>query len=831
MTPPYEYWYKRGRKMCSSSSSSSRNNSRSSSSPPFGYTTINSSMSMSIQQEGETRNESKNNNLNESENDNDNDNRKESKSTTTTTTAAVSMSMAMAMARNVTILSRGPNHILAWKPPSVVCHHSNWAGSRSNSKKKKKKKLLANGTFEYVYEEPEIPMLQRVRDAIHSIDYGNDSDSENDSYNDNANGDTPNPNGHDHDHEIEMKRINLVHRLDRGASGILLCAFANENEHDKDDDNSTNGSIKSHDDSSNINNDSDNSNNTQQRQRRRRQKMKGPTAILQEEMSKSTTTKTYVALVRGEGILKGEDLKKKGWFQVDRPIKDEKGRLNDATTLFRFVASQAEPLRLRSQVQVQEDGNNNDENNNENNNDVDDHHHNHNHDHDEYETKRIQQPRMSLVLARPQHGRWHQIRRHLNGLSHPILGDTSHGSSKTNREWKEQRNLPGERICLHLARLQMEPTPFTPHGIDCSCPLQEDILNMLRVYAPGVLEEALPVLREEGILIDVPDDHEYIVGTYNVPKIQGDDDHDDHDDDDENGKYRNKKSIKEDNVQVLSMGDTYVVVGKPPRVVVHNSSWTAKRRNEPTPMLQQVRDALGRKVNPLHRLDRSASGCLVFAFANDDNDKNNSEEGENSEFGSSREVTNTLINAMQNEDAVKTYIALVDGDGQWNGNNFMDKGWFTINSPVKDENGKLMNDAETDILFVTGTTLPPADAGEDMNMNMNMNMNKTEEGRKVSIVLARPKTGKYHQIRQHLSSGYVGHAILGDSSHGRSRTNRIWKKKRHLMKERTCLHLVKIEIPGTKCTPSGIEAFCPLPDDLMVMLDAIPGLLDKARPT
>ena len=28
-----------------------------------------------------------------------------------------------------------------------------------------------------------------------------------------------------------------------------------------------------------------------------------------------------------------------------------------------------------------------------------------------------------LVAARPLTGRWHQIRRHLNGLSHPILGD------------------------------------------------------------------------------------------------------------------------------------------------------------------------------------------------------------------------------------------------------------------------------------------------------------------------------------------------------------------------------------------------------------------------
>ena len=60
--------------------------------------------------------------------------------------------------------------------------------------------------------------------------------------------------------------------------------------------------------------------------------------------------------------------------------------------------------------------------------------------------------------------------------------------------------------------------------------------------------------------------------------------------------------IKEEkeNVNILSKGDAFIVVGKPPGVVVHDSRWTAKRRNEPTPMLQQVRNAVGRKVSPVH---------------------------------------------------------------------------------------------------------------------------------------------------------------------------------------------------------------------------------------
>jgi len=85
--------------------------------------------------------------------------------------------------------------------------------------------------------------------------------------------------------------------------------------------------------------------------------------------------------------------------------------------------------------------------------------------------------------------------------------------------------------------------------------------------------------------------------------------------------------------------------------------------------------------------------------------------------------------------------------------------------------------------------------------------------------------------RQHLASGTIGHAIIGDSSHGRSRTNRIWKKDRHLMKERVCLHLFHLQVPSSEYAPDGIDVTCPLSLDLVAMLEALPvKLLDEARP-
>ena len=214
----------------------------------------------------------------------------------------------------VTFLSRGKYHIIVSKPPSVMCHHSTWIGTR-------RKKSKQN-------EIPEIPMLQRVRDAIHSIDTENDTVSDN-----------------------VKRKVNLVHRLDRGASGALLLAFADDG----------GGYVNDSDDIVYDYTESD--------------LKKGPTATLSAAMSQPTATKTYIALVRGEGILRGENLTEKGWFEVNRPIKDKKGKLHDATTCFRFVAGQKAD-----------------------------------------ETCPVNRPRMSLVLARPHQGRWHQIRRHLNGM-------------------------------------------------------------------------------------------------------------------------------------------------------------------------------------------------------------------------------------------------------------------------------------------------------------------------------------------------------------------------------------------------------------------------------
>jgi tRNA pseudouridine65 synthase len=64
--------------------------------------------------------------------------------------------------------------------------------------------------------------------------------------------------------------------------------------------------------------------------------------------------------------------------------------------------------------------------------------------------------RYSLLRITPRTGRWHQIRRHLAHIRHPVVGDTGHGDGKHNRLFREHLNI--QRLMLHASTLSfIEP--------------------------------------------------------------------------------------------------------------------------------------------------------------------------------------------------------------------------------------------------------------------------------------------------------------------------------------------------------------------------------------
>lgn len=68
--------------------------------------------------------------------------------------------------------------------------------------------------------------------------------------------------------------------------------------------------------------------------------------------------------------------------------------------------------------------------------------------------KKFPKARYSLIEVSPITGRFHQIRRHMQRISHPVVGDAQHGDSHHNRFFREKLSIAG--LCLRATSLQFE---------------------------------------------------------------------------------------------------------------------------------------------------------------------------------------------------------------------------------------------------------------------------------------------------------------------------------------------------------------------------------------
>ncbi len=85
--------------------------------------------------------------------------------------------------------------------------------------------------------------------------------------------------------------------------------------------------------------------------------------------------------------------------------------------------------------------------------------------------------RYSLVRATPLTGRKHQIRRHLSHISHPIIGDVTHGKGKHNRFFAERFGI--RRLLLACTGVEFRH-PLDGRPIRVRAPLSADFLQLLK---------------------------------------------------------------------------------------------------------------------------------------------------------------------------------------------------------------------------------------------------------------------------------------------------------------------------------------------------------------
>jgi tRNA pseudouridine65 synthase len=190
-------------------------------------------------------------------------------------------------------------------------------------------------------------------------------------------------------------------------------------------------------------------------------------------------------------------------------------------------------------------------------------------------------------------------------------------------------------------------------------------------------------------------------------------------------------------VELLYQDDFIVAVNKPAGLLVHRS---AIDRHETRYAMQIVRDRLGRRVYPVHRLDKPTSGVLVFALDAD---------------------TARRMTELFSQSAVeKTYLAVVRGYTEETG---------TIDYALAEQLDR-MTDAKC-------LRDKPAQPAVTVYRRLGTAELPFAVGRyptaRYSLLRISPKTGRKHQIRRHMK--HIFHPVVGDTSHGDGRHNEFFR--------------------------------------------------------
>jgi tRNA pseudouridine65 synthase len=218
----------------------------------------------------------------------------------------------------------------------------------------------------------------------------------------------------------------------------------------------------------------------------------------------------------------------------------------------------------------------------------------------------------------------------------------------------------------------------------------------------------------------------------------------------------------------LYRDDSIVAINKPSGVLVHRSGLATDR----VTCMTLLRDELGRWVYPIHRLDRGASGVLLFAL--------------------DPETASKLGRSFVERSVRKEYVAVV-------------RGWapehVEVDYPLDDEEveGSDRVAAQTSLRRLATTELDVA-------------VGRYATSR-YSLVAAEPHTGRRHQIRRHLA--HLRHPIIGDAVHGDGRHNRYFREELGI--GRLLLHGLRLELEHPHEHRSlALEA--PLPEELSALM-------------
>ncbi|GGK78619.1 pseudouridine synthase [Rufibacter glacialis] len=210
----------------------------------------------------------------------------------------------------------------------------------------------------------------------------------------------------------------------------------------------------------------------------------------------------------------------------------------------------------------------------------------------------------------------------------------------------------------------------------------------------------------------------------------------------------------------------YVAINKPNGLLVHRTRIAEEKKEF---ALQILRDQLGYRLFPLHRLDRGTSGVLLFA--------------------KSAEATAPVVKAFSDRQPDKTYFAVVRGYAPEEG---------TIDSPIRPDKDHQHKDAQEAITHFKrlATVELPIPVGPYQTA-------------RYSLVKIKPETGRMHQLRKHFA--HLRHYIIGDKKHGDWRHNRMFLEE--LRSQSLLLHAASLQFEHP-FTGESIEIKAALPENM-----------------
>jgi tRNA pseudouridine65 synthase len=183
--------------------------------------------------------------------------------------------------------------------------------------------------------------------------------------------------------------------------------------------------------------------------------------------------------------------------------------------------------------------------------------------------------------------------------------------------------------------------------------------------------------------------------------------------------------VTDSTLEIIYQDSGLVAINKPNGLLVHKTSIAADTH---VFAVQLLRNQLGQKVYPVHRLDRKTSGVLLFALT--------------------EELNSLMQKQFYDGQVKKEYYAIVRG---------FTPDTMDIDYPLRRDDGVLQE------AFTALRTL------QKVEVDVSSGKHATS---RYALVVLNPATGRMHQLRKHMA--HVFHPIIGDRPHGCNKQNKFF---------------------------------------------------------